>query len=149
MTNKKINNYTTRLEKSLPNLVRGIKFSRPQNYPEAKINITQEMALIALLMNGSSMMSDLVRETRINHTALTGVIDGLINKGLVRRDRSLGDRRVVLAELTIKGRKVANTLYLNRRECIENVISILKADEREIVISGFERLVGILSQQTK
>src|SRR3954452_2263494 len=49
-------------------------------------------------------MSDLARSTHQSAASLTGVVDRLLEKRLVARGRSDGDRRQVFVSLTERGR---------------------------------------------
>ena len=53
--------------------------------------------------DGECKMSDLARSTHQSAASLTGVVDRLLEKRLVARGRSDGDRRQVFVSLTDKG----------------------------------------------
>ena len=54
----------------------------------------------------SLRMSDLAERVLMSPSGLTRVVDRLVEAGLVRRERSAGDARVMLASLTDEGRRV-------------------------------------------
>jgi len=51
-------------------------------------------------------MTELSERVMMSASGLTRVVDGLVKEGLVKRERFDGDARVMLAQLTDKGRSV-------------------------------------------
>lgn len=67
----------------------------------------QWLPLYKLLMKEGNTVAGLARELHIDPGAMTRSLDRLEAKGLVQRERSTEDRRVVHLVLTNEGRKVA------------------------------------------
>ena len=67
----------------------------------------QWLPLYKLVMKEGNTVAGLARELHIDPGAMTRSLDRLEAKGLVRRERSTEDRRVVHLVLTDEGRKVA------------------------------------------
>ena len=67
----------------------------------------QWLPLFKLSMNEGNTVAGLARELEIDAGAMTRAVDRLEAKGLVRRERSSQDRRVVELTLTAEGRRVA------------------------------------------
>ena len=67
----------------------------------------QWLPLYKLVMNEGNTVAGLARELGIDPGAMTRSLDRLEAKGMVRRERSTEDRRVVHLVLTNEGRKVA------------------------------------------
>lgn len=63
--------------------------------------------LLMLAMGTGDTAADLARLSGADTGAVTRMLDRLESKGLVRRVRSLEDRRVIKLELTPEGRQVA------------------------------------------
>jgi DNA-binding MarR family transcriptional regulator len=63
--------------------------------------------LIMLAMGMGDTAADLARQACVDTGAVTRMLDRLESKGLVRRVRSMEDRRVIKLELTPEGRQVA------------------------------------------
>lgn len=70
--------------------------------PEGLTN-AQWMPLVKLLMGHASTVAELARQCRLDVGGMTRMLDRLETKGLVRRERSLEDRRVVNLALTPEG----------------------------------------------
>ena len=65
------------------------------------------LPLFRLSRGECGTVAELARESSLDPGAMTRALDRLEGKGLVRRSRSLEDRRVVLIELTEAGRAAA------------------------------------------
>jgi hypothetical protein len=63
--------------------------------------------------------------------------DRLVRKGLVRRHRARGDRRVVLVSVTPAGRQVVGEATRRRRALIADILARLPADAQRAVAGAF------------
>jgi DNA-binding MarR family transcriptional regulator len=78
----------------------------------ADLQITPEewVLLNRLWARDGQRQSDLAESTIKDRTTVTRLLDGMVNKGLVRRETDPDDRRVVLAWLTDEGRGLKRRL---------------------------------------
>jgi len=72
-----------------------------------KLTYVQWIPLFKLLKQDGSTPIAMARELSVDPAALTRSLNRLEAKGLIRRERSLADRRVVHLYLTDEGRQVA------------------------------------------
>src|SRR3954468_17006975 len=80
------------------------------NGPHAELNM-QELRLVEFLGNeGPRMMRELAEHLTVAVNSVTSIVDHLENKGLVQRQRSEEDRRVIRVALTDPGREVYRSL---------------------------------------
>lgn len=62
-------------------------------------------------------INDLARQLLIKHNSAVGLVDRLVQEGLIVREPSIADRRKVELRLTSRGRQVlANLAAMHRRE---------------------------------
>ena len=71
---------------------------------------------------------------------LTGLIDRMIEKGIVTREQSQEDRRVWLIKLTEKGRDFKNMLLPAYQDSIEDRFAVLKQEELDTLYRLLEKL---------
>jgi MarR family transcriptional regulator, organic hydroperoxide resistance regulator len=88
-------------------------FKAIQDYSQEvshKFGITgpQLWALKTLSTNGSLPLGQLSKMMYLHPSTITGVVDRLEKKGYVVRDRVHKDRRVVMVQLTSKGKKIVS-----------------------------------------
>jgi DNA-binding MarR family transcriptional regulator len=67
--------------------------------------------LLMLWLGRADTVAGLARVIQMGDASMSRMLDRLEEKGLVRRERSDSDRRVVNLHLTPKGRKVANRIW--------------------------------------
>jgi DNA-binding MarR family transcriptional regulator len=86
----------------------------------------QYHALLAL-RNGADRMTinDLARELIIKHNSAVGLVDRLVETGLLVRRRATDDARKVRLQLTVKGSRVLESLAATHRDELERVGSQL------------------------
>jgi DNA-binding MarR family transcriptional regulator len=71
------------------------------------VSSAQLNCLLALYENGPLSPSQIAKHILVNSSTVTGIIDRLEQKGLVRRLRISQDRRVITIELTKNGKVLA------------------------------------------
>ncbi|MBW2609433.1 MAG: MarR family transcriptional regulator [Deltaproteobacteria bacterium] len=71
------------------------------------VSSAQLNCLIAIYENGPLSPSQIARHILVNSSTVTGIIDRLEQKGLVKRTRVSTDRRVVTVELMKTGKMLA------------------------------------------
>ncbi|MBI2856354.1 MAG: MarR family transcriptional regulator [Chloroflexi bacterium] len=71
--------------------------------------------LFLLMREGTLRMSDLASTIDVSMSGATGLVDRLVEQGLVDRWPDPGDRRSVLCSLTEQGKELAHRLLAERR----------------------------------
>ena len=86
-------------------------------------------------------MTDLACRLQLTPSGLTRRLDRLIASGLVRRVRSEGDGRVMLAVLTSSGRRVLEQTAPHHVESVRrHMIDLLDRDELRAIGSAFGKI---------
>ena len=79
----------------------------------------------------SCIMREISEYSKVAVSTMTGIIDKLEDKGLVKRERNDDDRRIVRVLLTNKGRKIYQSYVENYLELSRQMLQTLNADEQE------------------
>jgi DNA-binding MarR family transcriptional regulator len=106
--------------------------------PEIGLTMPQMVTLLAIYDRGSCRMGALADATQQSGGTLTGIVDRLIDDGLVERVRSVNDRRVIEVTLTAEGQARVQQVLEARREDMERILTHFEGEE----IDQFERLLG-------
>lgn len=89
-------------------------------------------------------VSDLARRMYLHPATMVGLLDRLEAKGLLRRNRSEQDRRVVFIDLTEQG----HDLEINSPEVVQNLLvkglEAIEAKELKLISDGLDQIVSIL-----
>jgi len=79
-------------------------------------------------------LSSLSERIRAQNSTVTGIIDRMEREGLVTRERSKTDRRVVYIKLTDKGAKLAREIRVEPLEIFRTALTALtQADLRDLL----------------
>lgn len=94
---------------------------------------------------GSLSLSELSDRIRAQNSTVTGIIDRMEREGLVLRERSKEDRRVVHIRLTSKGEEIAQAIPVEPIEIFRSaLISLSREDMRDLL-----RILTKLSRKVK
>ena len=102
-----------------------------------EVTLPQYRALVVLAARGPQGTAELAAELAVNPSTVTRMCDRLVRKGLVRRHRSAGDRRVVRIALTAQGRDLVAEVTRRRRAELARLLEGLPPDQHEPVIAAF------------
>ena len=102
----------------------------------------QWLALYHLAKGGCDTMAALARDQSLDPGAVTRGLDRLEAKGLLRRVRSLQDRRVVKLELTDAGREVSRHVPAVLAEVLNAHLSGFSEAEWQLLLGLLQRMVA-------
>jgi len=85
--------------------------------------------LMVLWEEDGILLSELGRRVSRDGPTITGVIDRMVKKILVKRKRGSRDRRVVRVILTAKGKSMKEQLSVTRRQVLEKIAKNLSSKE--------------------
>jgi DNA-binding MarR family transcriptional regulator len=110
------------------------------NGPHVALNM-QELRVVEFLGNeGPRMMRQLAEHLTVAVNSMTSIADSLEQKGLVRRQRSDEDRRVVRVELTDSGREIYQSLREVNLQLFRTLLRALTEDEQEMFMALFRKI---------
>ncbi len=110
-----------------------------KNAPETEgLNHSQRRTLMLLRHAGSQPMTGIVRHMNIEKGSMTAVVDTLIEKGLVHRERDLNDRRRVIISLTPEGIEKGAELELQLNAYIDSRLEGLGLEKKKAVLEAVE-----------
>lgn len=89
-----------------------------------------QLTVIKMLESlGDLSLSSLSERIRAQNSTVTGIIDRMEREGLVRRERSTSDRRVVLIRLSEKGARLAQKIEVEPMEIFRGALAALSRDD--------------------
>jgi DNA-binding MarR family transcriptional regulator len=127
---------------ALPEIVRAVTATRNSLSP--RLRTPQVRALLRLTMTEGLTMGELAREIGISYAGATQVIDQLVELGLVERERSAEDRRVVRLRLTERARPEMEQALARRARQVREVCEQLGPDEARAFARGMQLLGEVL-----
>jgi DNA-binding MarR family transcriptional regulator len=110
------------------------------NRPDIALTMPQMVTLFAIRDANTCRMSELAEVTQQSAGTLTGIVDRLIDDGLVARVRDADDRRVVQVALTDVGRERIERIEQARHDAMARMVYHFGLDQ----LCQFEELLRLL-----
>ena len=111
------------------------------------VSAAQINCLLALHENGPLPPSQIAKHVMVNSSTVTGIIDRLEKKDLVKRQRISKDRRVITVELTKTGKMLAENAPSPIQQKIIDGLNKLSPSEIEQITLTLRRLTDMLDVQ--
>ena len=111
------------------------------------VSAAQINCLLALYENGPLPPSQIAKYVMVNSSTVTGIIDRLEKKDLVKRLRISQDRRVITVELTKSGKMLAENAPSPIQQKIIDGLNQLSPSEIEQISLTLKRLTDMLDVQ--
>jgi len=111
------------------------------------VSAAQINCLLALHENGPLPPSQIAKHVMVNSSTITGIIDRLEKKDLVKRLRISRDRRVITVELTRTGKILAENAPSPIQQKIIDGLNKLSPSEMEQIALTLKRLTDMLDVQ--
>jgi len=106
------------------------------------VTAAQFKVLLLLMRDGTDTPAELSRCLSLDSGAMTRMLDRLESKGLLRRTRSLGDRRQVQLELTDQGTALSGELMQVGVDALNELTACLERTELDQLEQLLRRLLG-------
>jgi DNA-binding MarR family transcriptional regulator len=103
--------------------------------PALEISREEIRAMVILDSGERIMMSNLAESLGVPLSTATHTVDRLVTKGLVERNRSEEDRRVVQVQMSEYGRKLQEAFRDRRRVVARSWLEPLSGEEREMFLA--------------
>ncbi|MFY9304563.1 MAG: MarR family transcriptional regulator [Rhodoluna sp.] len=84
----------------------------------------------------------IAEEGGFSKATLTGVLQTLESRGLIKRNRSLKDRRLVLVTMTAKGKKLMVSLFPEFNKHEQEVLSGLSAQQKRDLATALRQITA-------
>ena len=130
-----------RLVDQLQTVMDGAEGAVAKNSAARRALSTQEINVLRTVgRHEGCIMSGIAERIRLSLSSVTGLIDRLVEKKLVCRDRSREDRRVVQVELTDEGRELHTSVMESQVQFARGLLKTLSAEEQDALLSLFGKI---------
>jgi DNA-binding MarR family transcriptional regulator len=132
--------YCTSINELMQNV--GSKYTQAQNQQFAGQNLTASQIGILLLLdqNGSMRVSDVAAALSMRESNVSNICTRLENAGLILRDRTKTDRRVVKVELTVQAEKKMGDIKSSVSDFHRKMQECVSADDLKDIHIGLTKL---------
>ena len=140
-----LNQFADRLVPLMSRLMRHL-MTQDRNYlARGLITLPQLWVLHQVAERQTCTMRMLAQALELKSSTATGLVDRLVKLRLLKRFNSQVDRRVVLAEITPKGRKILEHLAAERRKSVMHMFQHVSQKERAAYLDIIEKILKALS----
>lgn len=113
----------------------------PKEWLRLDLTMPQLKVVLLLFTGGPVRMSVIASDLGVSLATATGVVDRLVQRGLVVRQGDPEDRRVVLCRLSEKGANLMGGLWHISREQLRGLMRGLGPEQLELITRAVEALV--------
>lgn len=109
-----------------------------------------EMHLLEAIARGGGegrSITDIARELSVTLPSVTAAVSKLEKKGYVIKNRSEGDKRMVIVQLTLEGRRAEAAHRFFHRHMVSAASTGLLDSEKAALLKGLNNLNGFFRQQ--
>jgi DNA-binding MarR family transcriptional regulator len=123
-------------------------------YPEEWIALDLDFSkseLFTMLLvdrNGEIIMSRIADYVNVSMSTANGIVERLIKKGYLERNRSDSDRRIVVIRLTEEGKNLVRDLKSIVSEYVMLVYNELNDEERKLIFKVIGKVTQILEKKS-
>jgi DNA-binding MarR family transcriptional regulator len=141
---------TTVLARDLGLFLKRVLFANNREFfgalQEAGISFTQLKCLGLLVEAGGRMsLGALAQELALSPAAVSRAVDGLVQRGELKRDEDPEDRRSKIVSLAARGRATYDRIIAVRLAGVRNFVEELEPQERDALGSALHPIIERLS----
>jgi DNA-binding MarR family transcriptional regulator len=133
--------FAARMMQLMPKLMQSMHAYERNFFTRGTISFPQLWALDYLHDQPRCTMHQFAHAMHNQRSTATGLVDRMAKMGLLRRERSRTDRRVVKVFITPKGNSVMRQIARQRRRIIVRMFSRMSPADRRQYLDIIERLV--------
>jgi len=136
--------YDLRILNAIRQIIRAADIDSRKLASDHQITAPQLMALMVVVEKGSISATGIAKRIHLSPSTLVGILDRLESKGLIQRDRSADDRRLVWVTATDEGRALATRTPFPLQYALDKALTQLAVRERSQTAACMERLVTLM-----
>jgi MarR family transcriptional regulator, organic hydroperoxide resistance regulator len=111
------------------------------------VSKTELLAMLIVDRYGEVIMSQISNYLNAPLSTTTGLINRLVKKGYLQRERSEEDRRIVAIQLTDQGKSMMTEVKTSLETYLERIKVVLSAEERQFILQIFLKIINALSRK--
>jgi MarR family transcriptional regulator, organic hydroperoxide resistance regulator len=113
---------------------------------ELDVPLAQLKSLFLIHIKGSVNVRDLALDLGVTPGNVTSIVDRLVGQELVKRSEGLEDRRIVLLQLTEKGRETINKIHETGENHIRRFLERMSAEDLAALLQGITAFLAATKQ---
>ena len=139
--------YDLRVLQTLRQIIRAVDIHSRQLLGQYKITGPQLICLLTIEKYELLTASAIAGHIHLSPSTVVGILDRLENKGYIRRERDLRDRRLVQVSLTEQGKTLCSNAPSPLQDTLAEAMGKLPETELLVITESLERIVGLMQLQ--
>jgi DNA-binding MarR family transcriptional regulator len=127
-------------------VARALHSTNVDSWCAVDLTMPQLKALFLAHAPGGASHSQIARALGVGVSTVTGIVDRLVEHGLVERHADTADRRSSRVVVTAAGADLVDRLWASRREQLDTTLGQLSPEERTTLISALQHLAALLGE---
>jgi len=136
--------YDVRVLRALRRIIHSVDLYSKRLATTAQVTAPQLVCLLHVVNNGPVSATAIGREVHLSPSTVVGILDRLEEKGLVERQRSREDRRIVRVTATPDGVELAQKAPSPLQQTLANSLGELPELEQATIALSLERVVALM-----
>jgi DNA-binding MarR family transcriptional regulator len=120
-----------------------------EHWCKLDVPMAQLKSLFIITHLGNTHFRSLAQALDVTQGNVTGIVDRLVEQGLVARRQDPDDRRIVWLEATDKGRELLSNLMDTQTNHMTRVLSYMKLEDLTFLYKGFYAFLNALEEHQK
>lgn len=136
-----------RIVASIRRIVRAIDLHSRRLVEQHGLTAPQLATLDAARRMGGPTVGALARAVHLSQPTVSGIVDRLVGRGLVKRERSTADRRTVAVCLTAEGQRALGTAPSLLQDTFRRNLSRLAEWEQTSLLAALQRIAEMMDAE--
>jgi DNA-binding MarR family transcriptional regulator len=111
----------------------------------AEISVPQFRVLAFIDRHPGESLSAIAERVGLSLPAMSRLVDGLVDHGLLSRELSPQDRRFVAIRITDAGRELVRAARADAQNRLADILADLPAEDRTVVVEGMHKLRSLFA----
>jgi len=147
--NNALNQEVERFDQLLSQMMRDLHSGNPPKFIDSELTEGQCITGSIIFQCESCTMNEIATKLGVSMSAVTGIIDRMVKHGYAERQRDDSDRRLVLVQLTDKGKQIITEFNQHKNTELRQILSVLTEEDRTTFLGYIQKIVDELQKQKK
>lgn len=138
--------------KNLRKIIRAIDLDSKKSSSQSNLTTPQILSLAVVDNHGPITLAEVANHVHLGSSTMVGIIDRLEAKGLLKRERSIKDRRQVFISITKEGEKASEKASKKAPTTLQDklmdALGELSENQQKTIVKSLNQLVTMLGAET-
>lgn len=139
--------YDLRILQSLRRIIRAIDLNSKKLVQSCNLTSPQLVCLLEIADKKELSVAKLAKNVFLSPSTMVGILDRLEDKGLILRERSKKDRRLVLIKLSDKGTELVENAPSPLQDRLSESLNNLPSSQQLQIMEALEKLIELMEAE--